>query len=99
MKRNQTNDCITIKGLMFYKVGEACPEQYEVFKGNKQVAYIKLRYGHLRAIYPNINGEVIYEKKYKEIYKGWFFDDEEKMVELNNIADCILKKLNERRRK
>lgn len=102
MKKNPVvnlKDCLLIKGLMFHQTCLACPEQYDVFKGNKQVGYVRLRYGELKAVYPNVGGEIIYEKSFNELYKGWFFDEDEKVTELNNIADCILKKLNGRKKK
>lgn len=86
-------DCLLIKGLLFHKTGYACPEQYDVYKGSKQVGYVRLRFGWLRASYPSYLDETIYEKRYKEVYKGWFFDEDEKITELSKIADCILKKI------
>ena len=36
-----------IKGLNFKKTCDACPEQYDVFKDEKQVGYVRLRWGNL----------------------------------------------------
>ncbi len=39
----------------------ACPEQYDVFKDEKQVGYLRLRHGYFRADYPDVGGETVYE--------------------------------------
>ena len=36
----------TIKNLKFVKTCDACPEQYDVYQGDKKVAYIRLRWVH-----------------------------------------------------
>ena len=38
--------------LKFEETSSACPEQYDVFKGGKQVGYIRLRHGVLSCRYP-----------------------------------------------
>ena len=39
----------------------ACPEQYDVFYGEEQVGYLRLRYGVFTCLYPDESGEKIYE--------------------------------------
>jgi len=39
----------------------ACPEQYDVFSEDKQVAYYRLRHGYFRVDVPICGGETIYE--------------------------------------
>ena len=46
--------------IEFHLTCSACPEQYDVFKDNKQVGYVRLRWGHLRAEYPDVCGEEVY---------------------------------------
>ena len=46
-----------IEGLEFKKTCLACPEQYDVFKGDKLVGYVRLRHGGLSCRYPNYEGE------------------------------------------
>lgn len=41
----------------------ACPEQYEVFKDGKQIAYYRLRHGEFRVDHPECGGETIYESE------------------------------------
>ena len=36
------------------------PEQYDVFKGDTQVAYFRLRHGTFRVDMPNCGGETVY---------------------------------------
>lgn len=51
-----------------------CPEQYDVFLGDRQVAYMRLRHGYFYCAYPDIGGEVIYSAYPKG--DGCFDDDE-----------------------
>jgi len=37
-----------------------CPEQYDVFRGTKQVGYLRLRHGGFRAEYPDCGQEEVY---------------------------------------
>lgn len=85
-------DTISIMGLTFHKTCDMCPEQYDVYKGKKYVAYIRLRSGWLR-VYPDVgSNEPIYEKIYDNIYKGQFTTQNERMAELRNIAKAIKKR-------
>lgn len=38
----------------------ACPEQYDVFLGDEQVGYLRLRHGSFRADTPHCGGETVY---------------------------------------
>lgn len=40
---------------------EACPEQYDVFRNGKQVAYFRLRHGYFYVSVPNCSDNIIYE--------------------------------------
>ena len=46
-------------GLRLELTCEACPEQYEVFDGEKQVAYLRLRHGYYSVTVPDVMGEDI----------------------------------------
>lgn len=83
---------IKLKGLKFILTSFACPEQYDVFKNDKQVAYVRLRWGHLSVTYPDVKGEKIFEHYFPDDFKGAFESEEERMEFLNKIAD----KINER---
>ena len=78
-----------IKGLKFICTCEACPEQYAVFDGNKEVGYVRLRWGNLRVYYPNSEGLLIYEKAFKDGFKSGFDDKKERKYYLNKIADQL----------
>lgn len=79
----------TIKGLRFICTCEACPEQYEVFDGDKQVGYVKLRWGQLRVDYPDVRMETIYDYDFETEFKGYFDNQDEREHYLNIIADKI----------
>lgn len=79
----------------FLNTCAACPEQYDVYRENGELCgYVRLRWGVLRADYPNIDGETIYTKTYEDDFKGCFDNEEERNKELLNIAvaykDAIL---------
>jgi ABC-type Fe3+ transport system substrate-binding protein len=38
----------------------ACPEQYDVFDGDEQVGYMRLRHGGFTVSYPDVMGETVY---------------------------------------
>lgn len=76
-----------IKGLDFKQTCGACPEQYDVFKDDKQVGYVRLRWGHLTCDYPDHRGEAIYSESFDDGWKGCFDDDNERNKYLLIIAN------------
>ena len=67
-----------VNGYDFVCTCHACPEQYDVYKGNytrgNRVAYIRKRWGYL-AVYPVINyvvdwDNIIYEESEDDKYNG-----------------------------
>lgn len=87
-KRN-FEDKFIINELEFRRTGFMCPEQYEVFRNNVQVAYIRLRWGHLSVTYLDYNGDLIFEHKFKDNLRGAFPTGErEKWLEV--IAEKIV---------
>lgn len=57
MLEEKYKDCITtIDGLDFHMTCEFCPEQYDIYKDGKQVAYFRLRYGSLK-VEEIVNGD------------------------------------------
>lgn len=83
---------IVINKLSFQQLSlDESLEQYNVFKGKSQVAYVHLRYGILSVLTPDALGEIIYSKDYNIEFKGCFKDNEERMRELNIIANKIVK--------
>jgi hypothetical protein len=41
----------------------ACPEQYDVLRGERQIGYLRLRHGYFRAEYPDSGGRTVYEAR------------------------------------
>ena len=82
--------------LRFEKTCSAYPEQYDVFKGAKQVVYIRLRHGYLEAYYPDNHGERIYNHSFDDKQKGYFDDEDERTVYLNKIGEILMKKIKEK---
>ena len=60
------------------QTSQACPEQYNVFRGERLVGYIRLRNGYLYLSYPDAYGETIYEHVFEDKLKGSFDSDEER---------------------
>lgn len=54
-------DELEIDGYKLVLTCMACPEQYDVFKDDKQVGYLRLRHGYFRADVPDCGGETVYE--------------------------------------
>jgi len=74
--------------LNFNKTCDGCPEQYDVYDENgRYVAYIRLRWGHLRV--DDDMGNTIYSHDFEECYKGWFDTDEEREAYLGLIGTKI----------
>lgn len=88
------NDIITIDKFVFNKTCEAFPEQYDVYRGSKQVAYVRLRMGRLTVRVPDVGGEVIYYKNFEkeDPVKGYFDTQEERMKYLTEIAEILKEK-------
>lgn len=61
--KNQTWESVesrVIDGLHLKCTCSFCPEQYDVFDGGKQVAYMRLRHGEFRVDFPDIVGVAIF---------------------------------------
>lgn len=76
--------------IRFVQTGWACPEQYDAYKGERKVGYLRLRHGHFRVDYPNCGGEVLYSAY--PIGDGCF-DADERDEYLTAAAEAIEKKL------
>lgn len=77
---------IEIDGLKLVCTCVACPEQYEVFDGEQQVGYLRLRHGYFYAACPDVRGERVYESQPKG---DGIFDDDERMPELTAAVNAI----------
>ena len=85
------------KHLKFIQTCIACPEQYDVILNKEQVAYVRLRWGHLVVYYPDyLRGVLIYEHSFGEKLKGEFTDAERDYY-LDIIRRKIVEKLEEQK--
>lgn len=80
-----------IQGLKFRNTCGACPEQYDVFLGEEEVGYARLRWGVLRG---DCRGTTVYTKNMADGSDGIFNSDESRMKHLNEIATAIHEALN-----
>ena len=79
---------MNINGYELKLTCEACPEQYDVFKDGKQVAYLRLRHGWFYAKVPDYSDEIVYEAEPKG---GGAFEDDERMKYLTEAISAIEK--------
>ena len=56
-----TSDKLLQIGKYRLEGGGLCPEQYDVFDGEKQVGYLRLRHGHFRADWREGETVTVYE--------------------------------------
>lgn len=77
---------IMIHGYRLEKTCSACPEQYDVFANDQQVAYFRLRHGHFYAACPDVGGDIVYEADPKG---DGLFDDEERVKYLTEAILAV----------
>ena len=65
----------------------ACPEQYDVFKDGKQVAYYRLRHGGFTVESPDCGGYMIYEA---EPDGDGIFEEYERLVYLEKAMQKLI---------
>ena len=76
--------------LRFEMTCMACPEQYDVFDGDKLVGYVRLRYSNLNVQCPNAGGDTVYSAEIGESgWDGCFFDDAQREVHLK-LAEAAI---------
>lgn len=76
--------------LELKRISNLMPEAYELFRGGRQIGYIRLRHGWLRAHYPDhTSSEPVYATGTRG--DGFFHDDEERARELRISAVEILR--------
>lgn len=79
-----------INGYEFELTCYACPEQYDVTKEEKQVAYVRLRWGRLRVNYPDVGGREIYSATIGDNgYAGLFESEEQRDFHLTEITKAL----------
>ena len=79
-------DDTTINGYEFRCTSSAFPEQYDVFKGMVEVAYLRLRHGFFRVNCPNYDGPVVYTANTKG---DGCFDNDEREFHLKRAIEAI----------
>lgn len=82
-----------INGYRLERTCFACPEQYDVYKGDEQVGYLRLRHGGFRAEYPNCMGETVYLAEPKG---DGLFEPEERRRFLTEAVEALDKRHNAR---
>ena len=75
------------------KTCNACPEQYDVLRGERQVGYLRLRNGYFRCDYPSVEGETIYEHFFEDKLKGMFDDDSERDKYITEALSALRDKI------
>lgn len=83
-----SRDKITINGVDFVCTCYACPEQYDVYFHDQYIAYVRKRYGRLRA-HPVINGEIqwdelFYQEDEDDKFSGVINNREETLAKITH---------------
>jgi hypothetical protein len=76
----------TIDGLELRLTCASHPEQYDVYDGEKQVAYFRLRHGEFRVDVPDCGGETIY---YAEPMGDGLFEEHERQEYLTAAVRAV----------
>jgi hypothetical protein len=74
-----------------------CPEQWDVFIDEHVVGYLRLRWGHFKAIFPDYAGEIVYETT-KITGDGTFGDVKERQRELKRAIRFIHREVKKKER-
>ena len=77
---------IMIHGYRLERTCQACPEQYDVYVGEEQVAYLRLRHGHFYAAVPDHGGDEVYSVDPKG---DGIFEDDERVMYLTSAVLAI----------
>lgn len=67
------------EGVRFVRTSYACPEQYDVFDGDEQVGYVRLRRGTFSVSIPDANGRDIFTDRPADsdgVFETWVQRDE-----------------------
>ncbi len=76
---------------------DACPEQYDVFQGKRNIGYLRLRWGHFVAEYLpagrlDHTAVVVYEHQFPDGLRGEFRDESERERYLKRAVKAIRQK-------
>lgn len=97
--RLKQSTTLNVNNYALIQTWHSAPEQYEVFKGGKNVGYLRLKYGTLRVFYPGVTGNQIASFETKG-YSS--FEEEEKTEFLEKAVaeiDKHIKKDSHRKRR
>lgn len=64
----------------------ACPEQYDAFIGDMQVAYLRLRHGRFTVEVPDVHGTLVYAA---HTIGGGLFDETEREYHIQRAKEAI----------
>jgi hypothetical protein len=82
-----------VNGLRFVMTCSACPEQYDVFRGEEKVGYVRIRHGTLTVDYPECRGENLICAEVNG--DGEFASEEERTNWLFNAAEAIIARIDQ----
>ena len=75
-----------VDGFRLVCTSMACPEQYDVFHGERKVGYLRLRHGRFRVDCPDAHQETVYSSNTKG---DGGFAEEERGIEIGNALKKI----------
>lgn len=78
-----------INGLEFKQVNAISPESYDIFKGDRQIGYVQLRWGVLKCLTLKYKGRLIYEHVFQDKTDGQFSTEEQRSKYLGIVADKL----------
>lgn len=84
---------LTVSGrtLRLVETCGACPEQYDVFDGDRLIGYLRLRWSHFTASYPNVEGVDVYAVDIDdEGYTGQFDTEDQRRAELIRACEALV---------
>jgi hypothetical protein len=76
-----------VVGYTFEHTCFACPEQYDVYWNNKQVAYVRLRHGMLRVYAPDFGDNIIFTTE--DVEGDGCFTHDERPNQLRRVVEHI----------
>lgn len=80
---------MNILGCHLAQTCSSCPEQYDVYLGDKQIGYIRLRHGYFAACYPVVGGSCVYSSS-EFSGDGDFELDAERLTHLWRAVACLV---------
>lgn len=78
---------LIIQGCTLRLTCHACPEQYDVYFGDFQIGYLRLRHGDFTATYPDVWGTAVYHASPEG---DGIFHELERMKYLTQAVEALL---------